>query len=101
MWTYALVALAAQGAAPPANAPGGDDAPAPIIVEGQKQKPKLVCTTSTVTGSRVGRERRCRTEEEAAQEAVQARAAIDERLQSHRVRQTAICQGPQANPICQ
>ena len=63
-----LAALILQSAGKPADPPN----------QTAQGKPKVVCTTVRVTGSRVNRQRRCITREEAEQESLQSRNSLND-----------------------
>jgi hypothetical protein len=96
MVTFPMTVALAQTAATDAEV-----APAPeIIVEGKaKPKPKLVCTTTRITGSRVARSRRCVTQEQAAEEAQRSREAIRQGATEQHSREALAC-GPGTMQSC-
>ena len=82
-----------QGAgAPPTAKPSAPD----VVVEG---KSNLVCTSVRMTGSRVSRQRRCRSREQAEIEAQQSRDAIRDGAAIQSVGQALAC-GPTTPTPC-
>ena len=93
MLTFLLAAMAIQGSADPTAA---KPSPPPIVVEG---KSDLVCTSVRITGSRVGRQRVCRSRQQAAIEAEQSRQAALEGAAIQAVGQAIAC-GPPSIQSC-
>lgn len=93
-----LIFLSALLAVSPQPAPDrADSPPAPEIVV--KGKPKMVCTAVRMTGSRVGRSKRCVTQEQAIQEAEASREAMRNAGSIQAVGEALAC-GPSTPKSC-
>lgn len=103
MLIYLLMMVAAESV--PVVKPNPD-----ILVEGEKTKSeKLVCTGTSMTGSRVKRSRYCRTKAVADAEAAEARELMRLDMQNLRYQQSIRCSagparrpqdGPGGDPMC-
>ncbi len=91
-----LVAAMAAQAPSQVAAPDNSQSSPDIVVQG---KPKLVCTTVRVTGSRAARSRRCVTKEDAAMEKETARRLVGEAASIASQRDASAC-GPPSIQSC-
>ena len=88
---FTALAIYAADKPAPARSAGPD-----IVIQG---KSNLVCTSTRITGSRVGRNKRCRTREQAQVEAEEARQALEQAGGLQRIAESLAC-GPGTPKSC-
>ena len=93
-----LLTAAASGSAQPAPTRTDQvaDSKAPIVVRG---KPQLVCTEFRPTGSRIRRQKVCRTLQQVEEERLSSGRALNEGMREQMVKDAIAC-GPTSIKMC-